>query len=131
MALRIAFVALLVAVSVNGFASNEDDLSRLIDRAKAADIAQRPRLYTEIAERELRLADQSCSANEVEKADDAVRVIVSSADKASESAIQSGKHLKDTEIAMRKMSVKLRDMKRKLAFDDQGPLQAAADHLET
>jgi hypothetical protein len=39
--------------------------------------------------------------------------------------------LKDTEIAMRKMSVKLRDMKRKLTFEDQAPLQTASDHLET
>jgi len=38
--------------------------------------------------------------------------------------------LKDTEIALRKMSQRLRDLKRGLPYEDQGPVQGAADRLE-
>jgi len=50
--------------------------------------------------------------------------------KASDAASQIGKKLKDTEIALRKMAQKLRDLKRGLPYEDQGPVQAAADRLE-
>jgi hypothetical protein len=52
-------------------------------------------------------------------------------EKAHDAAIQSGKKLKNTEIDFRKMSAKLRDIKRTLNFDDQAPVQAAADRLES
>ena len=38
--------------------------------------------------------------------------------------------MKNTEIDLRKMSEKLRDLKRTLDFEDQPPVQAAMDHLE-
>jgi hypothetical protein len=132
MRVRITIIALFTALSLLGFGLKGDaELSRLIDQAKSAPIEQQPRVCAEIAELELEVADQLYSADQVEKARAAVGEVVSYADKASAASIQSGKRLKDTEIAMRKMSVKLRDMKRKLTFEDQAPLQAASDHLET
>jgi hypothetical protein len=129
---RIPIVALLATLSLLGFGlKTDDELLQLIDRAKSAPVEQQPRLCTEIAERELKYADQLYSADSVEKARAAVEDVVSYADKASAASIQSGKRLKDTEIAMRKMSTKLREMKRKLTFDDQGPVQMASDHIET
>ena len=41
-----------------------------------------------------------------------------------------GKRLKDTEIAVRKMAEKFRDVKRTLPFEDQAPVQQAIDSLE-
>jgi hypothetical protein len=129
---RIPIVALLATLSLLGFGlKTDDELLQLIDRAKSAPVEQQPRLCTEIAERELKYADQLYSADSVEKARAAVEDVVSYADKASAASIQSGKRLKDTEIAMRKMSTKLREMKRKLTFDDQAPVQMASDHIET
>jgi hypothetical protein len=129
---RIMFVVILVAISLTGFgATNDNGLAHLIDRANAAPVDQQPHLYTEIAERQLKYADQLYTADDVARARTVVTDVVSYADRASDASIQSGKHLKDTEIAMRKMSVKLRDMKRKLTFEDQAPLQTASDHLET
>ena len=51
-------------------------------------------------------------------------------DKAGEAANASGKHIKHTEISFRKMAAKLRDIKRALAFEDQAPVENAANHLE-
>jgi hypothetical protein len=44
--------------------------------------------------------------------------------------VESGKRLKPTELASRKMSHRLRDLHRTLNFEDQAPVQAAADRLE-
>jgi len=129
---RITIVALLATLSLLGFGlKTDDELLQLIDRAKSASIDQQPRLCTEIAERELKYADQLYSADNVERARAAVEDVISFADKASAASIQSGKRLKDTEIAMRKISTRLREMKRKLTFDDQAPVQMASDHIET
>jgi hypothetical protein len=132
MRLRITIIVLFVAVwlTPSGAKADQDELSRLINHAQSAPIGQQPGLYINIAERELKLADQLYSADEVEKARVAVGGVVSYADKASDAAIQSGKDLKHTEIAMRKMSFKLRDMERKLSVNDQPPLRDASDHLE-
>lgn len=129
MGLRLIAIALVAAVSVAAF-SNDDELSRLIERAQSASVEQQARLYAEIAEREVKLADQMYSADKVSEGVAAVKTAVSYADKASDASIRSGKHLKDTEIAMRKMAAKLRDINRKLALEDQASVTAAADHLE-
>ena len=49
-------------------------------------------------------------------------------DRASNAASHARSKIKNTEIAIRKMAAKLRDIKRGLAFEDQPPVQAAADH---
>ncbi|HEV7220132.1 MAG TPA: hypothetical protein VGN39_14770, partial [Terriglobales bacterium] len=121
MHLRITIGILLVAMSVPSLgakADQDDEVSHLINRAQTAPIGQQPGLYTNIAERELKLADQLYSEDNVEKARAAVADVVTYSDKASEAAIQTGKDLKHTEIAMRKMSFKLRDMEHKLTFSD-------------
>lgn len=133
MRLQIIIFALLAAVSLRvfGLKADRDELPRLINQAQSAPIGRQPSLYANIAERELRLADQLYTADDIGRARAAVENVVTYSDKASNAAIQSGKHLKNTEISMRKMSFKLRDMKRQLSFKDQSPLQDASDHLET
>ena len=51
-------------------------------------------------------------------------------EKASDAAASTGKKLKDTEIGLRKMSERFRDVKHNLPFDDQAPVQQAIDRLE-
>ncbi len=132
MRLRITVIVLFMSVwfTSSTAKADQDELARLISHAQSAPIGQQPGLYTNIAERELKLADQLYSADDTAKARAALGGVVSNADKASDAAIQSGKDLKHTEIAMRKMSFKLRDMERKLSVNDQPPLQDASDHLE-
>jgi hypothetical protein len=132
MRLRVILLALIGALSIPVISvTGDEELARLVDRAQSAPVDQQVRLDTEIAERQLKLADQLYSADKVEDARAAVTAVASYAAKATDAAIQSGKHLKDTEIAMRKMAAKLRDMMRKVSLEDQAPLKNAADHLET
>jgi len=87
-------------------------------------------LYVEIAERQLKSADELYTTGKVDDARAAVQDVVTYSEKAHDAAIQSGKKVKNTEIGFRKMAVKLRDIKRSLNFDDQAPVEAAADRLE-
>jgi hypothetical protein len=130
MCFRIPITMILLATSVLTFALKQESLQDLIARADAAKLEDRPPLYVEIAERQLKSADELFTAGKVENAQAAVKDVVTYSEKAHDAAIQSGKRLKNTEIDFRKMAAKLRDIKRTLNFDDQAPVQAAADHLE-
>jgi len=124
-------VTLLLASALPGLAAKETSLQELEARAEAARLEDRPRLYLEIAQRQLSSADESYKAGRNEEARAAVDDVARYAGKARDAAIQSGKRLKETEIIVRKMAEKLRDIKRTLNFDDQPSVQNAADQLET
>jgi polyhydroxyalkanoate synthesis regulator phasin len=124
-------IGMIVVLTAIGLAAKEQSLQELIERADAAPLKDQPSLYMEIAERQLKSADEFYNAGKVDEARTAVADIVSYAEKAHDAAIQSGKRLKGTEIASRKMAHRLRDLKRTLNFEDQAPVQAAADRLES
>jgi hypothetical protein len=131
--MRVTAIPMVLLMTLALFATppaKDESIPQLISRADAARMEDRPPLYAEIAERQLHNADQLYIEGKVEEAQAAVQEVVTYSDKASEAAAETGKKLKNTEIALRKMSEKLRDMKRSLAFDDQPPVQAAIDHLE-
>ena len=131
MRFRITTTAILLATSFVAFASKPETLQQLIARAESAKLEDRPALYVEIADRQLTSADGLYTAGKVDDARSAVSDVVTYSEKAHDSAIQSGKRLKSTEITFRRMAAKLRDIKRSLNFDDQAPVQAAADRLES
>jgi hypothetical protein len=131
MRVRILISALLLVASFLAFASKPESLQEMIARADAARIDDRPGLYVEIAERQLKSTDELFTVGKVEDAQAALKDVVTYSEKAHDAAIQSGKRLKNTEIDFRKMAAKLRDIKRSVNFDDQAALQAAADRLES
>jgi len=131
MRFRILISAALLAASFLASASKPESLQEMIARADAARLEDRPGLYVEIAERQLKSTDDLYTTGKVEDAQAALKDVVTYSEKAHDAAIQSGKRLKNTEIDFRKMAAKLRDIKRSLNFDDQAPVQAAADRLES
>ena len=130
MRIRIVILAVFLASSLLVFAHKEETLAELITRAESSKLDDRPHLYTEIARRQVKAADELYAAGKPEEARAAVRDVVEYSDKASDAATHSGKKLKDTEIAVRKMVARLRDIKRTVAFEDQAPIEEAVDHLE-
>jgi hypothetical protein len=130
MRLPVIIAAILLANACLVRAYKSETLQDLIAREEAARPEDRPALCTEIAERQLKSADDLYTAGRIEEAQAALKDVVSYSEKAHDAAIQSGKKLKNTEIDLRKMAAKLRDIKRSLNFDDQAPVQNAADRLE-
>jgi|SRR5580704_9498319 hypothetical protein len=127
---RFLTIAGFVVVTVLACLAAKETVQQLVARAEAARPEDRPGLYVEIAERQLKAVDELFGAAKDEDALGAVKDVVRYSEKAHDAALVSGNRLKNTEIALRKMAAKLRDIKRTVSFDDQAALQAASDRLE-
>jgi len=127
---RIVIPVISVLAIAAMLAGKEQSIQELIARANSAPVKEQPALFVEVAERELKVADELYTTGKVDEARQAVGDIVTYSQKAHDSAIESGKKLKNVELAARKMSHKLVDMKRTLNFEDQAPVQSAADRLQ-
>jgi hypothetical protein len=110
--------------------SAEPTVEELKARLASTAIGDRPHLCVEIAQRQLVEADKLYAADELEKGETALADVVSYFEQARDYAIQSHKHLKETEIAARTMTRKLTDLLRTLGHDDQAPVRDAITHLE-
>jgi hypothetical protein len=126
-----AFLLVVVfALSLAAVARKEDSLEQLKARLETATPDQRISLSLEIAQRQLTSADKLYTEGKPDEARAAVNDVVTYSEKAGQAANETGKKLKQAEITVRKMAKKLRDIKRSVNFEDQEPLQDAADRLE-
>jgi hypothetical protein len=129
--MRPALFAIIALLICSAAASAKDkSLGEMEQEARTAVLKEQPKLYIKIAQAQLRLADKSFSAGNSASAQAAVDNVTEFATKAADAAIQSGSRLKDTEIDIRKMADKLRDIKRNLNFDDQAPVERSRTKLE-
>jgi hypothetical protein len=120
----------MVAIGV-GWAMPEkasvDDLKARLANARPED---RPNLCLQIAERQVAEADKLYTDGKVEEGQAAVQDVVSYSQQAGEAVRQTGRRVKNTEIALRKMARRLTDIKHTLPSDNQPAVQAAIDALE-
>jgi len=126
----LSVLAVFCLIAIFAFAGKPDPLAELIARADAARPEDRPAIYVEIATHQLKAADEAYTAGKIETARAAVNDVVTYSTKAHDASIQTAKKLKSTEIALRKMAARLRDIQRSLSYEDQPPVQAAAEQLE-
>jgi hypothetical protein len=125
-----ALVICLLAAGLLSFARRDESIEQLMARADAASSGQKADLCMEVAERELKLTIDSYKGNKLDDGRASLRQIVSYADKAHSAAIDSGKKLKPTEIKIRRIAGRLRDLKFNVDADEQPLVQAAVDKLE-
>ena len=127
---RLFLCVLLLAFACAHRAASEETVAGLKARLEHAPPEQRPEICIHIAQLQLHEADRLYTDGKVEQARAAVDDIVTYSEKARDAAIQSRKHMKNVEIGARKMSEKLGDIKRTLAFEDQPPVEHAIRRLE-
>ena len=121
---------LLVAAGIS-FAHKEETLEQLIARANEARPDQQADLYMEVADRELKFALEANKADQSDALRSALQQIVKYAGNAHAIAMRSDKHLKHTEIKLRGIASRLRDLKSNAEVDDQPPVQSAIDQIES
>jgi hypothetical protein len=122
--------ALSLIFLVSSAAAKEPTIEELKARLSSTSIGDRPALCLQIAERQLDDASKSYSEMESEKAQAAMTDVVAFSELARDYAIQSHKHQKQTEIAVRKMTRKLNDLRHSVSREDQASVQNAIDHLQ-
>jgi hypothetical protein len=126
----LALCTLLLAVVAASVAARDESVDELKARLTSALPQDRPALCIEIAELQLRNADKLYRDSDVEPGRAAVDDIVSYSEQARDSAIATKKRIKNVEIAVRKMAVRLRDIKRTLSIEEQPAVDKAVQRLE-
>jgi hypothetical protein len=125
----VAALALASSLVIKATA-DEATVDELKARISAANIGDRPHLCLQIAERQLQAADKLYEAVDSEKAQATLTDVVAFSELARDYSIQSRKHQKQTEIAVRKMAHKLADLKHSVTHEEQAAVQSAIDKLE-
>ncbi len=98
--------------------------------AEKAQGGQQARLYAELAEQLVDVANQQFTNGSVTQAQATVQDVLACATKAHDASISSHNRLKETEIAFRKTKRHLDALKRTLAADDRPPLEDVVKKLE-
>lgn len=127
---NLVIVIAIVLATCLAWSKNEETLDQLKARAETSNLEERTGVCVRIAEEQVKAVDKSFTEGNGDAARAALTDVITYSEKARDAATQSGKKLKNTEIAVRKMTHKLHDIKRSVAFEDQPPIQDAIDHLE-
>jgi hypothetical protein len=122
-------VVLLLLLNVPGQAS-EQSAADLKARADAAQGADRTTLSLEYAHRELEDANTRYTQGDVDKAEAEIQEVLAYSHRAADAASASGKRLKQTEIELRKLEHRMRDIGHSLSIDDRPPVEKAVQELE-
>jgi len=128
---RLSISVVLPALALTLCAAAKDEpVGELKSRVASVRAEDRPGICIQIAHQQLLSADKLYNDGHIEEARAAVDDIVIYSEKARDAAAQTRKHQKTVEIAVRKISEKLRDIKRTLAFEDQSHVEQAIKRLE-
>src|SRR5438270_8348257 len=122
-------VALMFATVTAAWA-REETLDQLKAKLQSAKTSDQPKIAVEIAQLQLKATDKAYAAGNNKEAQVLLGDLVSNARHATDAASESGKHLKNTEIEIRKMAQRLKDIQPTLDIDERPPVQHAIDQLE-
>ncbi len=122
-----ATALILLCLAASARAATVDELKGKVANANVAD---RTPLCLEIAGRQLDLADKLYAQGDSEKAQTALGDVASFSELARDYAIQAHKHEKQSEIAVRKMTRKLGDLKHAVTREEQKQVQETIDRLD-
>jgi hypothetical protein len=125
-----SILLLVLFVGTVASARTEPTVEELKARVSSASVGDKAKICLEIAEKQLNAADKLYTADDMEKAQASLTDVVAFSELARDYSIQSHKHQKQTEIAIRSMTRKLNDLAHVVSREEQGPLKDAIQHLE-
>ena len=122
-------VVVLLLLSVAGLADGQS-AAELKARADAAQGGERTTLSLQYARLQLEDANDLYTKGDVERAEGQILEVVTYSQRAADAAIASGKRVKQTEIELRKLEHRMRDIGQSLSIDDRPPVEKAVQELE-
>lgn len=130
--MRCAIIVLLLGTLQAAVVPAHTDLSveELKARVSGANVSDKAKICVEIAEKQLEAADKLYASDNLDQAQQDLIDVVAYSELARDYSIQSRKHQKQTEIAMRSMTRKLNDLLHALSREEQGPVKEAISRLE-
>jgi stress-induced morphogen len=128
--MRKAFPIVIVLLLALAAIAAEKTLEQLKAEAEHADSGQQGRLYAEIADRLVAVADKQFTDAESVKGHATVQEILQYATKAHDLAIQTRKKMKETEKSLRQCKRRLENMRRTLAAEDRPKVEAVEKQVD-
>jgi len=126
----VTLAAVVTALGAGALPSGEPTVEELKARLASTSIGDRPHLCVQIAQQQLNAADKLYASDEIEKAQAPLTDVAAYAELARDYSIQSHKHEKQTEIAVRGMIRKLTQILHSLGHGDQAPVNDAVSRLQ-
>jgi len=123
----ITILLLLLALAAG---AEEKTVEQLKAEAEHAEPGQQGRLYAEIAEKLVAVADKQFTDAESIKGHATVQQILQYATKAHDLAIETRKKMKETEKSLRECRRRLENMRRTLAAEDRPAVEGVEKQLE-
>ena len=127
--LRILPFALIV-VLIGSCAAQEDPLRRMQRIADSSNGGDCARFSIALALRLVEIGDKQYAEGKVAEAEQLIRQTGHYAERSAFCSIESGKHEKDTEINLRKLSKRLSEVERTLAFEDRALVHEQAQKVD-
>ena len=124
--LAMSLVALLTGLPAWG----QNSVELLKEQAEKADGKKEISLSVKIAEQQLKAANAAYDNGKTEEALEAVQDVLEYSTRAAKESTETGKKMKHTEIALRKIADKLEDIRKSLAVDDRPPVAEAIRKIE-
>jgi hypothetical protein len=123
-------ILLLLLATFSALGREGETLEQLKARAETAGQDDKIKVCLEIAEQQVKAANQDFTDGNPEAAHVAVEEVAVYTEKARDAAVATGHRLKDSEISARKMARRLTDIKRTVAFEDQPAIEKTVRRLE-
>ncbi len=127
---KILPIVVVVLLALAAYGGDEKTVDQLKAEAEHAEAGQQGRLYAEIADRLVSVADKQFTDGESVKGHATVQEILQYAAKAHDLAIQTRKKMKETEKSLRQCRRRLENMRRTLAAEDRPAVEAIEKQLE-
>ena len=102
----------------------------LKSKADAAQGSERIGLSLDYAHHELEHANTLYTEGDIEKAETAMSEVMTYSQRAADTAMQTNKRLKQTEIDLRKLQHRMHDIGQSLNIDDRPPVEKAVQQME-
>ena len=129
--MRIFAIMLVLLAAATALASDKNEsLEQLKARAESAAGKHQIELLTEIAERQSKAADEAYNAGNLEQAHAAIDDVADYGVRAAKEATNTGKRMKQTEIALRKIADHLDTISKSVDVDERPPVKEAIRKLE-
>jgi hypothetical protein len=111
-------------------AKDELTVEELKAKVSSTNVADRPHICVQIAQKELNESDRLYASADVDKAQAALTDVVAYSELARDYSLQSHHYEKQAEIAVREMTRKLNQLLHTLSHDEQPPVKNAVTRLE-
>jgi hypothetical protein len=127
---KFTVLVLLLMTAWTAVAANNEEVESLKARAATEDINDQVKIFTKVAQLQLKQVSKAYDEGDAEQAEYALHDVQEYGVRAAEKAQESRKHMKQTEIAIRKISDRLSNIGKALSFDERQPVTSAVNKLE-